>query len=470
LHNFVKSYIFQHLSNNGASHKYIFGRYPAGRAIRSNLFLPQAQHKKRISTTIPNANHHNLMSILTNRPQLRFPEFRDNWKENKLGEIATFSKGKGISKADIIEDGKTECIRYGELYTVYEETISEIKSKTNIELNKLVLSEANDVIIPASGETQIDIATASCVLKSGIALGGDLNIIKTKNNGVFLSYLLNSAKKQDIANLAQGISVVHLYSSQLSTLNISFPTLPEQTKIANFFTAIDQKIQTLKTKKTTLQQYKKGVMQQLFSQKLRFKDANGKAFADWEMKKLGEVLIEHLEKNKEGKNNEVFSVAKHKGVINQIEHLGRSFSAKEILHYKLIFPNDVVYTKSPTSEFPFGIIKQNLTSRTGVVSPLYGVFRPATPALGFIMHNYFNSWINVYNYLSPLVQKGAKNTMNINNDDFLNGAKLSLPMDEKEQTAIANFLSAIDEKINKTNTQITQTQQWKKGLLQRMFV
>lgn len=211
-------------------------------------------------------------------------------------------------------------------------------------------------------------------------------------------------------------------------------------------------------------------MQKLFSQELRFKDENGEDFPDWEVKKLGEVLFEHLEKNKAGKNNEVFSVAKHKGVINQIEHLGRSFSAKEILHYKLIFPNDIIYTKSPTSEFPFGIIKQNMTDRTGVVSPLYGVFRPVTPALGFILHNYFNSWINVYNYLSPLVQKGAKNTMNINNDDFLNGAKLLLPMDEKEQTAIANFLSAIDEKINQTNAQIEKTEQWKKGLLQKMFV
>lgn len=95
------------------------------------------------------------------------------------------------------------------------------------------MSESNDVIIPASGETQIDIATASCVIKSGIALSGDLNIIKTANNGVFLSYYLNNKKKIEIANLAQGISVVHLYSSQLATLNLNFPSLPEQNKIAN---------------------------------------------------------------------------------------------------------------------------------------------------------------------------------------------------------------------------------------------
>ena len=165
---------------------------------------------------------------------MRFPGFEGDWEVKKLGEIAKFSKGKGISKIDVVEDGATECIRYGELYTHYGETVDEIKSKTNIDKSSLVLSEANDVIIPASGETQIDIATASCVLKSGVALGGDLNIIKTSNNGVFLSYYLNSSKKMEIARLSQGISVVHLYSSQLALLNLKLPILSEQNKIATF--------------------------------------------------------------------------------------------------------------------------------------------------------------------------------------------------------------------------------------------
>ncbi|KXK37691.1 MAG: type I restriction-modification system subunit S [Bacteroidetes bacterium OLB9] len=196
---------------------------------------------------------------------------------------------------------------------------------------------------------------------------------------------------------------------------------------------------------------------------LRFRQDDGSDFPKWEVKKLGEVCFEHQLKNKNNETNEVFSVAKHKGVINQIEHLGRSFSAKEIFHYKLIYPGDLVYTKSPTSDFPFGIIKQNRTGRIGVVSPLYCVFKPQTYALGYILHEYFNSAINTLNYLSPLVQKGAKNTMNINNDTFMNGARLLLPTDEKEQEKIANFLSALDEKINRTQTQIEQTERWKKG-------
>jgi type I restriction enzyme, S subunit len=212
-----------------------------------------------------------------NVPKLRFKDvgeldFRD-WKETLLGHISNFSKGKGLSKTDIDENGKTLCIRYGELYTEYGETIHDVKSKTNIDVNNLVLSEANDVIIPASGETQIDIAKASCVQISGVALGGDLNIIKTQENGIFLSYYLNSQKKLDIAKLAQGNSVVHLYSSQLKLLRLKLPVKSEQTKIANFLTAVDEKIAQLSRKCELLTQYKKGVMQQIFSQQLRFKPA-----------------------------------------------------------------------------------------------------------------------------------------------------------------------------------------------------
>ena len=220
------------------------------------------------------------------QPTLRFPEFEGDWSANLLGSIAKFSKGKGLAKADILEDGTNECIRYGELYTHYGETIINIKSKTNLATSDCILSEENDIIIPASGETQIDIATASCVLKGGVILGGDLNIIKTSNNGVFMSYYLNNSKKEAIASLAQGISVVHLYSSQLATLSLNLPALSEQTKIATFLSSVDEKLNLLKEKKALLEEYKKGMMQQIFSQQLRFKDEDGKDFADWEEKSI----------------------------------------------------------------------------------------------------------------------------------------------------------------------------------------
>jgi len=185
---------------------------------------------------------------------IRFKDDNGNdfpdWEEKKLGEIGSFLKGKGISKTEIDEDGATPCIRYGELYTDYSEVIHEPISKTNLPTDELVISKANDVIIPASGETHIDIATASCVTKKGIALGGDLNIVRTNLDGVFLAYYLNNACKHAIARVAQGSSVIHLYSDQLKGLSLTFPDLPEQTKIADFLSAIDRKIESVTTQIT----------------------------------------------------------------------------------------------------------------------------------------------------------------------------------------------------------------------------
>lgn len=211
-------------------------------------------------------------------------------------------------------------------------------------------------------------------------------------------------------------------------------------------------------------------MQKLFSQELQFKQEDGSEYPKWEEKKLKDVLYEHKTKNSTGELREVFSVAKEKGVVNQIEHLGRSFAAASTLHYKVALPGDIIYTKSPTKDFPFGIIKQNLTGRIGLVSPLYVVTTPKTESLGFIFHCYFLSWVNVFNYLVPLVQKGAKNTMNINNDDFLNGATFMLPVSEEEQLKIATGIKKLDRKIETVNQQLEDNQEFKKGLLQQMFV
>lgn len=200
-------------------------------------------------------------------PTLRFSEFGDSggWRKFVLGEIATFSKGKGISKADIEVGGEFPCIRYGELYTLYGETIEEVVSFTNVPLETLVLSKPNDVIIPASGETQEDIATASCVKKEGVALGSDLNIIRSNINGVFLSYYLNSAKKHEIAHMAQGISVIHLYPAQLKVLDIYLPPKnSEQQKIADCLSSVDDLIIAQAQKIEDLKTHKKGLMQQLF--------------------------------------------------------------------------------------------------------------------------------------------------------------------------------------------------------------
>ena len=189
-----------------------------------------------------------------------------------MSDIADLSKGIGISKDQLSADGEQPCILYGELYTKYKsETIKEVISKTNIDNTKLVKSKVNDVIIPCSGETAEEIATARCILKDDILLGGDLNIIRLHGyDGSFMSYQLNGKRKYDIAKVAQGVSVVHLYGEHLKRIKTYNPTLPEQHKIAKFLSLIDERIETQKKIIEDLKKLKKEISKRIFSKQINF--------------------------------------------------------------------------------------------------------------------------------------------------------------------------------------------------------
>ena len=237
-----------------------------------------------------------------NVPNLRFPKFEGEWKEERLADIADLYKGTGISKDQLSDDGEP-CILYGELYTKYKsETIKEVISKTNIDNTKLVRSKANDVIIPCSGETAEDIATARCVLNDNILLGGDLNIIRLHGyDGTFMSYQLNGKRKYDIAKVAQGVSVVHLYGEHLKGVKTINPCLEEQKKIASLLALLDERIATQNKIIEDLKKLKSAISKLLFTRKdllettIRLADIatlkNGYAFQSSKYNTLGKWKI-----------------------------------------------------------------------------------------------------------------------------------------------------------------------------------
>ena len=199
-----------------------------------------------------------------NVPHLRFPEFCGEWEETTLGKISEITKGSGISKDQLSEQG-SPCILYGELYTKYKsEIIDEVYSRTELDSSSLVKSKANDVIIPCSGETAIDISTARCVPFNNILLGGDLNIIRlNQDDGGFFAYQLNGARKKDIARVAQGVSVVHLYGENLKHIRVYHPVVEEQKKITRLLSLIDERIATQNKIIEKLQSLIKGLAAQL---------------------------------------------------------------------------------------------------------------------------------------------------------------------------------------------------------------
>jgi type I restriction enzyme S subunit len=389
---------------------------------------------------------------------LRFPGFMGEWEVKKLGEVAEFSKGKGISKIDIEESGETECIRYGELYTHYGEVITEIKSKTNILKANLVLSEVNDVIIPSSGETAIDIATASCVLKSGVALGGDLNIIKTSNNGIFLSYYLNSKKKMEIASLAQGSSVVHLYSSQLVSLDINFPPLSEQDQISSLLSLIDERISTQNKIIEELKLLKATLAQNIFSQQLRFKDDNGMDFPDWKVKKLSEVC-------------EIVMGQSPSSISYNTEEIGVPLiQGNADIFNRITSPRN--WTTEITKECQIGHLILTVRAPVGAVAKSA---HNACIGRGVcaIKGNSNNSNEFIYQFLLDYEDKWNKleqgSTFTAVSGNEIKKVGISIPCLEA-QTKIANFLSSIDEKIEIERRILVQLETQKKYLLSNLFI
>ena len=200
-------------------------------------------------------------------PRVRFKGFQGEWKEVKLSSIAIFSKGQGYSKSDLRENGHP-IILYGRMYTKYQFAINEVDTFSNLK-GAYVLSEGNEIIMPASGETSEDIACASAVLAKGIILGGDLNIVRfdlKKYSTPFLALTITYSKTHyDLSKCAQGKSVVHLHNEAISKTVVSIPSLPEQRAIASYFTALDAQITLHRERLEKLKQIKAACLEKMFA-------------------------------------------------------------------------------------------------------------------------------------------------------------------------------------------------------------
>lgn len=197
-------------------------------------------------------------------PEIRFPGFTDAWEQRKLGEIANFSKGVGYSKNDLCEEG-TPIILYGRLYTKYETSIFDVDTFVKEKAGS-VYSKGGEVIVPASGETAEDISIASVVVKPGILLGGDLNIVSptTEYDSAFLALTISSgAAHKYLSSLAQGKSVVHLHNADIQSVSAKFPTKREQEKIHLLFGKIDTLITLHQRKYEKLIDTKKAFLEKL---------------------------------------------------------------------------------------------------------------------------------------------------------------------------------------------------------------
>ena len=187
----------------------------------------------------------------------------------------------------------------------------------------------------------------------------------------------------------------------------------------------------------------------------------------WKKLSLGDVLSERNERNTN--LYQVFSVSVSQGIVNQVDYLGSSFAAKDTSKYNVVHYGDLVYTKSPTGSFPYGIVKQSINIDNVAVSPLYGVYEPRSFAIGAYLHEYFMSEINTHNYLHPLIQKGAKNTINITNQRFLEN-RVPMPVNSNELLLISKLLYSLNDKIKHAQNTLEEYHKQKQYLLRQMFI
>lgn len=278
----------------------------------------------------------------------------------------------------------------------------------------------------------------------------------------FLFYQLQNSY-HSIRKLSNTGNQENLNAEIIKNFKIPWPDELEQQKIATILSTQDKVIELKEKLLVQKQQQKKYLMQQLLTGKLRLPDVNG----EWTSVKLKELLIERNEKNVE-QNHRICSVAVSKGVVDQIEHLGRSYAAADTSNYGVAHYGDIIYTKSPTGDFSLGIIKQNRMRENVAISPLYGIYKPISFSTGYLLNIYFESTINTKNYLTPIVQKGAKNTIAISNSAFLEN-KIFFPMDEATQSRIAKVFELTDHEINLLQKSIEAEKQKKKALMQLLL-
>ena len=387
-----------------------------------------------------------------NVPNLRFPEFEGEWQEERLSDIADLSKGIGISKDQLSADGEP-CILYGELYTKYKsETIKEVISKTNIDNTKLVKSKANDVIIPCSGETAEEIATARCVLKDDILLGGDLNIIRLhRYDGSFMSYQLNGKRKYDIAKVAQGVSVVHLYGEHLKNIKTINPSLNEQKKIANLLSLLDERISTQNKIIEDLKKLRSAIIEREYTFKVQTHSH------------IGDFIEQKSNRNKDNIIQNVLSVSNHQGFIRQREQFeDRSIASDDTSNYKIVARNDFAFNPARIN---VGSIARLTTFEKGIVSPMYICFHTKNS----ILPEYLSFYFETKQFFSEIQKRLEGSVRQCLSYEGLCNIPLFPPVIE-DQRRIGKRLFTLVQKFNLEMTFLEMLQKQKTYLLRQMFI
>ena len=383
---------------------------------------------------------------MSKKPNIRFPEFNQNWVEKKIDDICFMQAGKFIQASKISENlesiffpcyggnglrGYTSTFNYEGKYTLIGRQGALCGNVTLVK-NKFYATEHAIVVS-----------------------------LKPNFDTDYTYYLLGLLNLNQYATgqAQPGLSVHNLKEIKTIVSN----SLPEQTKISSFLTSTDEKLQALKKKLSLLEKYKKGVMQQIFSQEIRFKNDEGNKYTDWEKQNLGDVLIKNSKKNKNQEFKLVQSVSNTRGFVNQTDYFeDRIIASKDLSNYYVIQKGNFAYNPS---RIDIGSLAYKNDDEISVISPLYISF---SSNKNYLVDQFLLNWFSVQEFTRQMNSSFEGSVRNTLSFESLSRMTISFPSVE-EQIKIANFLSSIDIKINHCKLQLLKMEVWKKGLLQQMF-
>lgn len=392
-----------------------------------------------------------------NVPPLRFPEFSGEWNRTSIGDKFELYSGNTPSRLEKDQFvGKINWITSGELKNHYIAATNETITEEAAANNNLRLLPIGTFVIAIYGLEAAGVRSTGSITTEASTISQACMAFLPKgeiSNEFLYSWYM---KHGNIIGLryAQGTKQQNLSYDIIERFKISYPNVLEQRKLEKFISLLDRRIAVQSGLINKLESLIGGITLSITKSD------------DCESIRLSEILTERNEVNTA--QYEVYSVSVSQGVVNQVEYLGRSFAAKDTSNYNVVHYGDIVYTKSPTGDFPYGIVKRSNQAKPVAVSPLYGVYIPASNDIGCFLHYYFCNAVSTKNYLHKIIQKGAKNTINITNQRFLENT-IKLPNAEK-LAIVVKLLNQLSMKKQRAEELLALYRKQKHYLLSQMFI
>ncbi len=396
-------------------------------------------------------------------PKLRFPEFSNTFEMKYLHDIFQKKQKRNSDNKEkyVLTNSAVEGIVSQQDY--FDKDIANQDNLTNyfiVDLDDFIYNPRISKTAPVGPFKRNNLrkgimSPLYTVLKPKV---GDLsfleNYFQTKYWHRYMFKIANYGARHDRMNILHG---------DFMKLPIPFPSIPEQQKITSFLNSAEEWLKNLQTQKENLEEYKKGIMQKIFSQEIRFKDDGGKLFPKWEEKKLEEILKERKEYSTKGKGYPHISLTTQ-GVVPKSERYNRDFLVgdDEVKGYKITRLNDLCYNPA---NLKFGVISINKLG-AGIFSPIYVTFEIIGQNIDFV--GYYLIRDEFINKARRYEQGTVYERMAVSPADFVK-VKVAFPS-LPEQQKIADFLTSLDKAIEAKQQQITLAEDWKKGLMQGLFI